>query len=106
VRLHAETGGTRFELEHVAHVDDTKWAEFGPGAVGVGWDGALLGLALQLAGQPGVAAQGAQWMGSPEARRFMTESSEAWYEANVAAGTDPAAARAAADRTTAAYTAG
>ncbi|WP_338017672.1 SRPBCC family protein [Streptomyces adustus] len=25
---------TRFELEHIAHVDDTKWAEFGPGAVG------------------------------------------------------------------------
>ena len=45
------------------------------------------------------------WYGSAEGVRFMTESSEAWYAAAVAAGADPAAARAAADRTTAAYTA-
>src|SRR3954467_12124353 len=38
LRLTPEGDGTRFELEHIAHVDDTKWAEFGPGAVGVGWD--------------------------------------------------------------------
>ncbi len=37
-----EDGGTRFELEHIAHVDDERWAEFGPGAVGVGWDTGLL----------------------------------------------------------------
>src|ERR1700747_1695440 len=44
-----EDGGTRFELEHIAHVDDERWAEFGPGAVGVGWDTGLLGLSLYLA---------------------------------------------------------
>jgi hypothetical protein len=44
-------------------------------------------------------------MASEEGRQFMTLSSERWYEASVAAGTDRAAARAAADRTTAAYTA-
>jgi uncharacterized protein YndB with AHSA1/START domain len=104
VRLTAEPRGTtRFELEHVAHVDDTKWAEFGPGAVGVGWDLGLRGLAGHLSGRP---AEDLTWMASDEGRRFMTESSERWYEANVAAGTDPGAARAAADRTTAAYTAG
>src|SRR5215467_7143981 len=42
-------GGTRFELEHIAHVDDERWAQFGPGAVGVGWDLGLLGLAMHLA---------------------------------------------------------
>ena len=36
---------TRFTLEHVAHVDDQRWTEYGPGAVGVGWDSGLLGLA-------------------------------------------------------------
>ena len=37
VRLTAESDDrTRFELEHIAHVDDQRWAEFGPGAVGVG----------------------------------------------------------------------
>ena len=35
----------------------------------------------------------------------MTESNEAWYAAGVADGAGPAAARAAADRTIAAYTA-
>src|SRR5258705_11788935 len=37
-------GGARLELEHVAHVGDDRWAQFGPGAVGVGWDLAFLGL--------------------------------------------------------------
>src|ERR1700694_4190933 len=31
-------GGTRFELDHLGLVDDAHWAEFGSGAVGVGWD--------------------------------------------------------------------
>jgi hypothetical protein len=46
----------------------------------------------------------AKWSASPEGRRFLTASSDAWYAASVASGTDPAAARAAADRTTAFYT--
>ena len=46
VRLTEDADGhTILMLEHVAHVDDTRWSEFGPGAVGVGWDAALLGLA-------------------------------------------------------------
>ena len=42
---------TVLRLEHVALVEDfdDKWDEFGPGAVGVGWDSALLGLAEHLA---------------------------------------------------------
>ncbi len=45
-----------------------------------------------------------QWAATPDGVWFMTESSEAWSAAAVAAGDDPAAARAAADRTTAVYT--
>src|SRR5262245_56068051 len=41
-------GRTHLTLEHVAHVDDSRWAEFGPGAAGVGWDLTLLGLAKHL----------------------------------------------------------
>jgi uncharacterized protein YndB with AHSA1/START domain len=102
----AGAGRTRFELEHVAHVDDQRWAEFGPGATGVGWDMGLLGLASHLAGDgSGVSPdQAAAWMGSDEGRRFMTLSSERWGEASVAAGTPADEARAAAQRTTAAYT--
>ena len=41
---------TRLELEHTAIVPEEMWAEYGPGAVGVGWDGGVLGLALHLRG--------------------------------------------------------
>ncbi|MET9907656.1 SRPBCC family protein [Streptomyces sp. NPDC006476] len=99
-------GGTRFELDHIADVDDTKWAEFGPGAVGVGWDLMVRGLSLHLGsgGAPVDPEKFMGWMGSDEGRRFMTDSSEAWYAANLAGGEDEKTARAAADRTIAAYT--
>jgi uncharacterized protein YndB with AHSA1/START domain len=110
LRLEPEGGpdnpGTRFTLEHIAHVDDARWTEFGPGAVGVGWDSALFGLALYLiSGTSMDPAESAAWIASEEGKRFLSLSSERWCDASIAAGTDPAAARAAADRTTAAYTA-
>jgi len=106
VRVSPTPDGVRFEIEHTAHVDDERWAEFGPGAVGLGYEMALVGLTLHLAGG-GVAVDPAQamaWFRSPEGLRFVTGASTAWGEASVAAGTDPEAARAAAERTTAAYT--
>jgi uncharacterized protein YndB with AHSA1/START domain len=108
VRVSPESADrTRFTLEHIAHVDDERSAEFGPGAVGVGWDLGLMGLALHLSsgGQAVDPQESAAWMASGEGRRFMTLSSERWCAANIAAGTGAAEARAAADRTTAAYTA-
>ena len=100
-------GRTRFRLEHVAHVDDERWLEYGPGAVGVGWDGALMGLTLHLesGGKAVDPAEVMAWQASEDGREFMTRSGNAWYDATVAAGDDPVAARAAADRTIAAYTA-
>jgi uncharacterized protein YndB with AHSA1/START domain len=109
IELHlypAPDGGTRFELEHIAHVDDERWAEFGPGAVGVGWDMGLMGLATHLSSGAAVAPEeGAAWLASPDGRRFAELSSGRWCAASIAAGTDEGAAKAAADRTTAAYTA-
>ena len=91
VRLTATNADqTLFELEHTATVPPEMWSQFGPGAVGVGWDGGVLGLALHLAG--GKIDDPSAWMMSDEARRFYTRSSEAWGEANVAAGEDPATA--------------
>lgn len=93
-------GGARFALEHVAHVDDQIWAQFGPGAVGVGWDGAVLALSLYLAGSGFAdAAAGAAWQASDQGREFSRRAGERWAEASIAAGTDPADARAAAERT-------
>jgi uncharacterized protein YndB with AHSA1/START domain len=96
---------TRFELEHIALVDNETWAQFGPGAVGIGWDLGLLGLHLHLSGQETVDPDAfAEWSASDDGRRFVVLSSERWRDASITAGTDPDEARAAAERTTAAYT--
>ena len=106
VRLAEQPDGRiRFELEHVAHVADERWAQFGPGAVGVGWDLALVGLARHMSGgAPMDPQQGAAWAGSDEGREFISLSSEQWCQASIAAGTPVAEAQAAAARTTAFYT--
>jgi uncharacterized protein YndB with AHSA1/START domain len=104
--LSPEPGGaSRFSLEHIAHVDDDIWTQYGPGAVGVGWDGGVLGLTLHLgAAEPPTRAAIEAWQASDEGRAFLRRSSEAWGEADVAAGTDAGEARAAAARTADAYT--
>jgi uncharacterized protein YndB with AHSA1/START domain len=101
----APEGGTRLELEHTAHVDEERWGDYGPGAVGVGWDLGLMGLAIHLSsGQAVEPQEKAAWAASDQGKRFMSLSSELWRDASVAAGTAEADAQAAADRTTAAYT--
>jgi uncharacterized protein YndB with AHSA1/START domain len=108
VRLTPHDGGsTRFELEHVAHVEDEFADQFGPGAVGIGWDMGLFGLANYVAGPASAMdpKEGAAWAASEEGKQFMKLSSDAWAEADIAAGTDPERARTLADNTYAAYTA-
>ena len=96
----------RLELEHVAPVDD-HWDRFGPGAVGVGWDMALFGLALHVASGAAVDPQAAMaWFGSEPGRTFVRGSSEDWGRAHAADGADPEEARGAAERTAKAYTGG
>ena len=97
--------GTRFALEHIAHVDDELWAQFGPGAVGVGWDQAVLGLAQYIAGggEPLDPEAVAAWQASPDGRECTRLASEGWADASIAAGTDAAEAHAAAARTTEFY---
>ncbi|MCP9948474.1 MULTISPECIES: SRPBCC family protein [Actinomadura] len=106
VRLTPEQDGrSRFELEHIAHVDDGMWDQFGPGAVGIGWDMALLGLALHLAtGKNAPEEVGPDWSTTDEGKEFTRQSGEAWREAHVESGADEAVARACADRTIGAYT--
>ena len=105
VRLSAvDDGQTRIQLKHIA-VEDEHWAEYGPGATGVGWDGAMMGLVLYLRTGRAVDREEAYaWMASEEGKRFYTLSSERWGEAHVAAGEDEASAKAAAERTIRFYT--
>jgi len=101
-----ESGRTRFELEHIPHVDQDRWAQFGPSAVGVGWDGGLMGLAIYLSsGKIRDPREVAAWTTSAAGKQFMALSSQAWCDASVAAGSDKLQAQAAGDRTTAFHTA-
>lgn len=96
---------TLLRLEHIAHVPDELWDQYGPGAVGVGWDSGLLGLDQLYDPNPVVTpATAMTWLATDEGRAFLKGSSDAWGEASITSGTAPSAAREAADRTYAAYT--
>ena len=102
----APDGRTSLRLEHVAHVPEEFWQQFGPGAVGVGWDSALFGLDQHYVteGARVDPATAMAWLGSDEGRAFVHGSSAAWCDSFIAAGADPDLARAAAARTTGFYT--
>lgn len=99
VDLTSEAGGTRLVLRHIAPLSP-HWDMFGPGAVGVGWELGLLGLAAHIAA-PGsdVRAEGTGWETSDEAKALVRASSEGWGNADIAAGEDPTQARKAAEAT-------
>ena len=94
-------GSTLLEMEHIAIVPEEFWSEYGPGAVGVGWEGAALGLALHLSG--GSIEDPVAWQLSDEGRAFATGGSVAWGAAMEAAGASPEAAAKAVANTTAFY---
>lgn len=113
VRLAAEDAGqrARLTLEHIAHRDgigEEHLQQYGPGAGGVGWDLAFHGLGKHFE-NPDLALDPAAfeaWAGSEEGKQFMRACAEAWGEADAASGTDPAEAKARAERTHAFYTGG
>lgn len=91
----------RLTLVHTCPIDE-HWRKFGPGAVGVGWDLGLLGLALHLVGEREGFDENA-FVASPGGRAFILGCAEAWGEAAVGGGEEPGQARAAARRTGAFY---
>lgn len=94
----------RLTLEHETPASAPAWGEFGPGATGIGWDLSLIGLALHLGSRGAFDPDaGTTWAGEDDGERFLVLSGEAWRDAHLAAGADPAAARVAAERTIAAY---
>ena len=96
-------GRARLALTHTAHVSEL-WCEYGPGAVGVGWELGLVGLAIHLMQPTEPKLDEAAFAASPDGKAFIAGSSDGWGQAAVAVGADPDAARAAARRTTAFYT--
>ena len=93
---------TILELEHTAMVPDEMWSEYGPGAVGVGWDLTIVALAEHLETGEQVVPD----LGNPDALDFMRGSSDDWCRASIEGGTPAEEATAAAARTAAAYTGG
>jgi uncharacterized protein YndB with AHSA1/START domain len=94
----------RLTVEHIARPNE-HWKQFGPGAVGIGWDLMILGLSKHLeTGSAKVAEEGMKWMMSDDGKSFVRQSSDRWRLADIAGGADPETAKAAADRTTVAYT--
>jgi uncharacterized protein YndB with AHSA1/START domain len=105
LRLSESGSGAQFELTHIHGVADDHWRQFGPGAVGLGYELALMGLGLHLTSGEAQDPQAAMaWMGSDEGKEFLIECSDRWRAAHVAGGEDAETARASAERTTAAYT--
>jgi uncharacterized protein YndB with AHSA1/START domain len=103
VKVTAERDQARMTLDHTAIIED-HWNQFGPGAVGIGWDLAVMGLAQHLATGVSPDHEAAEaWMGSPNGKAFMSESGEFWRAAHVASGVDPASAKERSDRTIAFY---
>lgn len=101
VGLHVVDGSTELTLEHVAVVPPEFWDEYGPGAVGVGWDLSLIGLAAHLAGiQLGTPEQMDR---DPDVRAAMTASSRAWGDVYAVSGASPDAVALVVAATTAFY---
>ena len=104
VAVSEDRGGlSRLTLTHTAHLSE-HWEEFGPGAVGVGWELGLLGLTIHITQPTEPMPDEAAFATSPDGKAFISRSSDAWAQAAIAAGTAPDAARAAATHTTAFYT--
>jgi len=101
----APDGGARLRLEHMAHVSPF-WDDYGPGAVGVGWELGLMGLGLHLEGGGAAVDKAAveAWTASEGGKAFIIGSSDGWERADVGAGEDAAVAKARAARTAAFYT--
>lgn len=103
VTLSADDDRTRLTLEHLMPKDEfaeEHWKVYGPGATGVGWDLAFLGLAMHLqSGAPIDQEANAAWMSSDAGKAFFRKAASDWGEAHVSAGEDATIAEEMARRT-------
>jgi hypothetical protein len=81
------------------------WEQFGPGAVGVGWDLGLRGLGLYIeSGRQVDPATAVTFPASPEGAEFIRRAAAGWADAAVRDGAEAGPAHEAAERTAAFYT--
>ena len=92
----------RLMLTHVFH-HSPHYAEYGPGATGIGWELGLMGLAIHLEHPEEPMFDEAELVASPEGKAFISGSSNGWAQAAIENGENADAARAAAERSAAFY---
>ena len=104
-RLSSEGEGARLEVEHLLPVDP-HWDQYGPGAVGTGWDLWITGLARHLTAPDFVLSpdEAEAWFFTDEARGMIRTACESWAAADIANGEEPAHARQTAEATRRFYT--
>jgi uncharacterized protein YndB with AHSA1/START domain len=105
VTLTPDGAGTVFELVHEAPVDPGFYGTYGPGAVGVGWDLALLGLGRHT--ETGAALDprtAVTFPASAEGRAFIRAAAGSWAGAAISDGEQDEDAWRAAANTVAFYT--
>ncbi|MDA7948074.1 MAG: SRPBCC family protein [Hyphomicrobiaceae bacterium] len=108
VTIERSDEGALLTLEHEHPVDEESrahWDKYGPGATGVGWELALLGLEMHLSGDGTSTIEAGQtWAGSTTGKATLRVWAEAWGRAHTEAGTDAQTAMDSAERTAAFYT--
>ncbi len=108
VTIQQSDEGALLTLEHEHPTDpesQAHWDQYGPGATGVGWELAMLGLEMHLSGDgTSTIKAGQAWAGSATGKATLRGWAEAWGKAHAEAGTDAQIAKETAERTAAFYT--
>jgi uncharacterized protein YndB with AHSA1/START domain len=104
VSLTPVDGGTRLEVTHESPADPTFWAQYGPGATGLGWDLGLIALDWHTGDGAELGPdREAAFAASPEGAAFLEAAGTDWADAAVADGDDHDVAIEAAQRSVAFY---
>lgn len=100
--------GVHLTLEHELASDEQSeahWQTYGPGATGVGWELALLGLeAHQINPKQSLLEAAANWMEGAQGKATVRNWAQAWGAAHIQAGGSVQSAKDAAERTAKFYT--
>ena len=108
VSIEASGDGAVLTLDHEHPTDPESmahWDRYGPGATGVGWELAMVGLHMHLDGDgTSTIKAGEAWATSEAGKASLRDWAEAWGLAHTESGTEAQIASASAKRTAAFYT--
>ncbi|MDX8355758.1 SRPBCC family protein [Cognatiyoonia sp. IB215182] len=108
VTIEESEEGALLTLEHEHPTDpesQAHWDRYGPGATGVGWELAMMGLDMHVSGDGSSTIEaGEAWAESAIGKATLREWAEAWGKAHVETGTAAQIAMESAERTAAFYT--